>query len=295
MIRLFSLTVGFGLAFASAAVAQSLSFKSNDPDKPIEVTADQGIEWQQNGKLFIARGNAKAVQNDFSVIADELTAHYRDSKTGGTEVYRVDAIGKVIIASASEKATGDAAVYDFDKDVLVIEGKPVTLKTNGGTVTANDGIQYWQNERVAVANGNAEAQDETRRIKADRLTAFFTDTAAKSAKPGKKDSAAVQSGEIRVVQAEGNVVLRTDKETVRGERGEYNRETGIAKVEGKVMLIQGQNQLSGGFAVVDTKAGTSRLFGSAAEAKTSSPGAGGARVKGLIAPKPQSAADKAPN
>ena len=76
---------------------------------------------------------------------------------------------------------------------------------------------------------------------------------------------------------------------MRGARGEYNRETGIAKVEGKVTLTQGQNQVQGGFAVIDTKAGTSRLFGSATEAKTSSPGANN-RVKALIAPKPPATA-----
>lgn len=282
MNRISILSVLTGLLLSTAASAQSLSFTSKDPKKPIEVNADQGIEWQQNGKLFIARGNAKATQGDMSVTADELTAHYRDTNGTGTEVYRVDAVGHVKIASSSEQATGGAAVYDFDKSVLVIAGGPVTLTTGSGKVTADDGIQYWSREKVAVAEGNAEAQDDTRRIKADRLTAFFTDTA-----PGNNKST-MQQGEIRIVQAEGNVLLRTAKETVRGARGEYNRETGIAKVEGKVMMTQGENQLTGGFAIVDTKAGTSRLFASAAEAKTSSPRTD-ARVRALIAPKPKSA------
>ena len=191
------------------------------------------------------------------------------------------------IASSSEQASGGAAVYDFDKNALVLAGGPVSLTTNSGTVTAQDSIQYWSKEKVAVAQGNAEAQDDTRRIKADRLTAFFSDA------PASSNSSTIQQGEIRIVQAEGNVVLRTAKETVRGARGEYNRDTGIAKVEGNVVMTQGENQLSGGFAVVDTKAGTSRLFGSAAEAKTSSPRAD-ARVKALIAPTPRSTTTSAP-
>ena len=266
------------------ASAQSLSFTSQDPTKPIEVTAAQGIEWQQNDKRFIARGSAKAKQGDLSVMADELTAHYRESKTGNTEVYRVDAIGNVTIASGSETASGAAAVYDFDKAVLVIEGNPVSLTTSTGKVTAQRGIQYWSKERVAVAEGNAEAQDETRRIQADKLTAFFSDT------PSANQGTSKDRGDIRIVVAEGNVVLRTDKETVRGAKGEYNRETGIAKLEGTVSLVRGENQVAGGFAIIDTKAGTSRLFGSAAEAKSTSPGTP-ARVRALIAPKPQAAAN----
>ena len=271
------------IAMPFAALGQSLSFASKDPTKPIQVTADQGIEWQQTDKRFIARGNAKATQGDMNVTADELTAHYRETKTGATEVYRVDAIGRVTIASKDETAAGAAAVYDFDKEVLVIEGSPVSLTTPTGKVTAQRAIQYWSKEKVAVAEGDAEAQDETRRIKADKLTAFFAD-----AKPN-TDKTALRQGDIRLVVADGNVLLRTEKETARGSRGEYNRETGIAKLEGKVSLTQGQNQVQGGFAVIDTKAGTSRLFGSAAEAKTSSPGSN-ARVRALIAPKPQTTA-----
>lgn len=282
MIRCVAVIAVFSLApmFASA---QSLSFSSNDPNKPIEVTATEGIEWLQNDKRFIARGSAKAKQGDMSVVADELTAHYRDARNGSTNVYRVDAIGNVSIASASETASGAAAVYDFDKEVLVIEGSPVSLSTSSGKVTARRAIQYWSKERVAVAEGGAEAQDDTRRISADKITAFFSEAS--------KGGAANDRGDIRLVFAEGNVVLRTDKETVRGTRGEYNRETGIAKVEGNVSLVRGENQVAGGFAIIDTKAGTSRLFGSAAEAKSSSPGAN-ARVKALIAPRP--ATEKTP-
>jgi lipopolysaccharide export system protein LptA len=288
MMRILAFTVSALAILPAMASAQSLSFTSKDPSRPIEVTANQGIEWQQNGKLFIARGSAKAKQDDLSVMADELTAHYRENKSGGSEVYRVDAIGNVTIASSSEKATGSSAVYDFDKGVLVLAGGsvPVTLTTNTGKVTAEDTIQYWSKEKVAVAQGNAEAQDDTRRIKADRITAYFSDPPPAKA----NDKNSMQSGEIRLVQGEGNVVLRTQKETVKGSRGEYNRQTGIAKVEGNVQMVQGQNTISGGFAVVDTKAGTSRLFGSAAEAKTAGPQTD-TRVKALIAPRPQSATE----
>ncbi len=286
MSRRLHIAVVLGVVLAGAlpsvVMAQSLSFTSKDPTKPIQVTADQGIEWQQKDKRFVARGNAKAIQGDMNVSADELTAHYRETKGGGTEVYRVDAFGKVSITSKDEAASGAAAVYDFDKEVLVIEGNPVSLTTASGKVTARQAIQYWSKEKVAVADGDAEAQDETRRIKADKLTAYFSDTPAK----GKNTDAT--RGDIRLVQGEGNVVLTTAKESVRGTKGEYNRETGIAKIEGKVQLTQGANTASGGFAIIDTNAGTSRLFGSAAEAKTPGP-AGNARVRALIAPKPQAA------
>ncbi|MCB2108431.1 MAG: hypothetical protein KDE14_12060 [Rhodobacteraceae bacterium] len=272
---------------ANPAAAQSLSFTSKNSSSPIDVTADSGIEWQQTEKLFIARGNAKAVQDDLSVTADQLIAHYRDTDGGDTQVFRVDAIGSVTIASSEETATGKAAVYDFDKAVLVIEGDPVTLTTKNGTVTANDTIQYWIDESVAVADGDATARDEDRRIRADKLVAYFA-SAEKN-----QDGGALKRGEFKLVKGEGRVVLTTAKEVVSGDRGEYNLETGIAKLEGSVKMTKDKNQLSGGFATVDTKAGTSRLFGSAREAGVGSP-AVEARVKALIAPKPETRASREP-
>ena len=42
---------------------------------PVEVTSDNGMEWRQNEQVIIAKGNAKAVRGDVTVIADELIAH----------------------------------------------------------------------------------------------------------------------------------------------------------------------------------------------------------------------------
>lgn len=281
MMRMIGMAVGL-VVLSAAAWAQSLTFSSRDSDKPIEVTADGGIEWRQNEKLFIARRNARAVQGDVSVAADELVAHYREAPGGGTEVFRVDAVGNVKMSSADETATGSAAIYDIDKAVLVIEGSPITLKTAKGSMTAQSLLQYWSKERIAVAEGDAEAEDGERRLRADRLTAYFREQG------GQASSRAGSFGrnELISVRGEGNVRLSTKKEVVRGERGEYNFETGVARLDGGVKMTQGDNQLNGAVAVLDTKAGSSRLFGSAAEA-----GGSGvrddARVKALIAPKPR--------
>src|ERR1700730_17736018 len=101
------------------AVAQGLSLSGVSEDRPIEVSADHGIEWQQDAQVYIARGNAMAKRGATEVHADTLTAHYRpikapggkgtdgkgtdgkvsgDKETGGeTEIYRLDADGHVTI------------------------------------------------------------------------------------------------------------------------------------------------------------------------------------------------------
>jgi lipopolysaccharide export system protein LptA len=70
---------------------------------------------------------------------------------------------------------------------------------------------------------------------------------------------------------------------VRGERATYNIETGVVTLDGSVRITQNNNQLSGGFAVVNVKGGTSRIYGSAKEAGMSGTREN-ARVRALIAP-----------
>lgn len=262
--------------------AQTLSFRSDDPDKPIEVVADRGIEWQQEDKRFIARGSARAVQGDVEVLADELTAHYRDKEDGGTDVYRVDAIGNVTIKSPGETATGDAAVYDFEQAVLVMEGAPVTLTTVDGTVTAYDTLQYWEKENVAVAEGNATAMQDGQKLTADVLTARFKEL-ANGAPQG---SGAQRSGELSRIEGFGNVRLESKGDIVLGDRGRYDLDTGMATLDGNVRITSDRNQMSGGFAVVDTNKGISTLYANATEAGVPGPG-NGPRVRALLVPRPK--------
>ena len=286
-----------GFALASSLYAQSsppisATFSPKDSQDPVEVTADNGMELHQDTKRVVAHGNAKAVQGGVSVTADELTADYRTRPNGGEEVYRVYANGNVTMKSENETATGQSAVYDFDKAVLVLEGENVSLVSADGQVTARRVLQYWANERVAVAEGTAFAQDKNKhRLYGDRLVAFFREAppTAKSAPKGKTQILGGSRGDINYVQGFGNVRMETEKEIIRGDRGAYNIDSGIATIEGGVKVTQGANQLAGGFAVVNVKGGTSSVYSSAAQAKM--PGLKeNTRVRALIAPKTNPAA-----
>lgn len=275
------------------AQAQTLSFMPKDSDQPIVVDAQNGIEVQQDAQRVIARGNARAAQGEVSIVGDELIAHYRSMPDGSNEVYRVFAAGNVTMRSAQETATGTTAVYDFDKAVLVLEGDVVKLTNADGAVTAHRALQYWAGERVAVAEGDAVAEDsDNRRVFADKLVAFFRQDTAQGAKT--VAAAPRGRGDISFLQGFGNVRVETDKETVRGERASYNIETGVVTLDGDVKITQNNNQLSGGFAVVNVKGGTSRIYGSAQEAglpvTRENP-----RVRALIAPSSKPDSQPAPS
>jgi lipopolysaccharide export system protein LptA len=271
------------IVWACSVQAQTLSFRSDDPDNPIEVFAEQGIEWQQENKLFIARGSARARQGDVDVRADELIAHYRDGENGSTDVYRVDALGNVTIQSEGETATGSGAVYDFETAVLVIEGSPVQLQTEDSTVTAYDTIQYWEDDKVAVAEGNAVAIKDDQKLSADMITARFKDAPAGT-------SGESRTGELSRIEAFGNVRLETKTNVVLGDRGRYDLDSGIATLDGNVRITSDRNQLNGGFAVVDTNRDVSTLYRSAQEAGVPGPSSG-PRVRALLVPRPKGVAD----
>ncbi|PIW26553.1 MAG: hypothetical protein COW30_14460 [Rhodospirillales bacterium CG15_BIG_FIL_POST_REV_8_21_14_020_66_15] len=258
-----ALAVLLGLASAGAAVdarAQALNMGAGGGNTPIEIFADNGIEWQQDNLVFLAKGNAKAVRGEVTVLADQLTAFYTERKDGTTEIYRLDADGTVRIKSPSQVASGDKAVYDVTREILVLSGNRPNLVTPDTRITADQQLEYWEQRQMAVARGKAEAEKDKRRVRADVLAAFFRKT---------------KTGENKVyrVDAYDNVSVLTERDRAYGDRGVYNVETGIVTLTGSVRIERGKNELQGCKAEVNLNTGISRLF--------SCPGG---RTKGTLVP-----------
>jgi lipopolysaccharide export system protein LptA len=252
-------------AAAPPAGAQGISGLTGG-DEPLEINADEGIEWRRDEQTYIARGNALAARGRIAVHADVLIAHYRPAASGGTEVDRIDAEGNVRIVSPSETVYGDRGAYDVIGGVMVLVGKDLRLVGEKDVITARDSLEYWEKRQIAVARGDAEAVREDKRIKADVLTAHFT--------PGGK-------GELKLtkVDAFGNVRVSTATEFARGDNGVYYVEREFATLSGSVKITREENQLNGEYAEVDLATGVSRLLGGP-------PGSEGVtRVRGLLVPK----------
>lgn len=260
--------VGLGLGslpIAGPVLAQSLSVIGSDENTPIEIYAEDGIEWQQEKQLFLARGNARAVRGEVEVRANVLTAYYRETPNGGTDIWRLDADGEVRISSPGEKAYGKKGVYDVDNGILVLSGGRVRLVTDEDEITADRQLEYWEKKQMAVARGNASAVRGDKRLRADVLAAYFRkDKNGKSA--------------IYRVEAFDNVHIKTAKDDARADRAVYNVQSGIATLTGSVKIIRGRNQLRGCRAEINLNTGISKLFG------CGPPGSGGEPVRGVIQP-----------
>ncbi|KIL99761.1 hypothetical protein CCC_03933 [Paramagnetospirillum magnetotacticum MS-1] len=295
------ITAAILMALPGLSLAQGFEM-SKSGDQQIQVYADNGIEWHSEELRVIARGNAHAIRGNMTVDADVLTAHYRKGPKGD-EIWRLDADGNVVIRSPNDTATGHKAIYDLDKSIFVLKGTPAKLVTPTDTFTATDSLEYWELTKMAVLRGDAVAvQEGGKTLKGDVLTAHFKDKEKDKpapARPGAKPQSGTSSGaaagsgdggglELQRADAYGHVVIISSSETVTGDRGDYNAETGIATVSGSVKISrEGGNQLEGGWAHVNLNTGVSKLFPTAAGAAES-----GQRVQGVFIPQKKDKGDK---
>jgi lipopolysaccharide export system protein LptA len=292
---------------AAPSPSNALGLAGDDNGKPLNIEAENGIEWQQNNHVYIARGNAKATRGDNSVTADTLYAYYRNAAqpsattaaspqlrsnppatadqspldSGSTQVYRIEANGNVIFTTPTQTAFGERAVYDVDQAVLVVTGKNLKIVTPQDIVTARDSLEWYDQKQVGVARGDALAVrqgPEQKSIRGDVLTTEVT-------KP------ANQPSKISKVDAQGHVILISQDQIAHGDAGVYNLDTGIATLSGHVTLTRGENELRGQYAVVDTNTNIARLLSTPPSAQVT-----GARprVEGLLIPRQQDQPKSAP-
>lgn len=271
---------------------------TND-NRPTEITARDGIEWDRTRQRYIARGEARVTRGDAVIQADTLMALYRPAQGEAaaqptppqganerTTIYRYEAIGGVRVTTPTQTIVADRAIYDIADGRIVLTGQNLRLSTPNETVTARDSLEYHENDRRAVARGDAVVvTNDQRWLRADLLTAFLyaPGEARPPASPNRRapradgSAATPLSGggnqNIKRVLLEGNVVIVTQADTVRGARADYNPHVGTAEVTGGAQITRGQNHLSGDRVMVNLETGLGRLL----------PGNDG-RVRALVVP-----------
>lgn len=302
MRRLTLLLMPLCALWPLAVAAQTIDLSQGGP---VDITAQDGMEWRQAEQVVVARGNARAVRDGTTVEAQRLIARYRpvgggaaqpvtpagaDPSGGNNEIWRFEAEGGVRIFTATDTATGDRAVYDIDQAVMVLSGRNLSLSTPQQVITARDSLEYWTQRRMAVARGAAViVTQDNRRITADVIVAYLLEEPTQppgqrgaaqtvAARPGTEGAGAPPPGQGRLDRVElfGNVEIRTETEVVRGDRGVYSAASGLARVLGDVRITRGTNQLNGREALVNLNTGVSRLVAQP-----------GQRVQGLVTPQAQ--------
>ncbi len=239
-----------------AAPVWALGKMSMQDGKPIEVTATRELEWDRDGKTYIARGSAKAVQGENSLEGDVLKAYYSDgsgaASVGGqsvtnTKINRIEAFGHVVIKSDGNTAYGDQGVYDLTTGEAVLTGGNLILATAQETITARDRITFNSMTNIMTAQGKARLEHLDDVLESDRLVATFHEVAGRL--------------ELKEMEAIGHVVITTPAEVLTGDRARFVAATNIATIDGNVTIRRDNNVLTGARGQVNLTTRKSRLFG----------------------------------
>ena len=199
-----------GLALAAlllapaGALAQNfgLGLSTQDNGKPVSIEADQGIEWQQNNRVYIARGNAKATRGQATVFGDTLVAYYRPVCSP-----------EALATAAKRAAKADAASKQ----------QPPRAKGSNGNATGR--------AEAAAPERNCPPVEKAATTPAKSAT-------GKGADGQVSDPIGGNSTEIYRLEADGHVRIATETQTVYGDHAVYDIDHALLVVTGKHLKLE---------------------------------------------------------
>jgi lipopolysaccharide export system protein LptA len=260
------LATGLCLFWAMPGFAQAPAV-TETRDQPVDISADQALEWDRQNARYVARGNARAVQGDMTLKADELIAAYdADSGSGVNELTEIKALRNVEILDGKMTLYGQQGNYDLVTGLARLTGDDLRMVSEQAVITAKDYFEYDGNAQKVIARGDAVVVQGDDRLETAYFIAHINENA---------DGDMV----VKTIEAPEKVVIITPKERITGDRGTYDTVNEIAILRGNVTITQGENILTGERAEVNTKTGISRLF--APKDEQGLPG----RVRGVFYPK----------
>lgn len=154
--------LGAGLAQAQEGIS---ALKGHDRRAPIDLAADRA-EAQDRADRAIFAGNVVVRQGELTLRTARLTLAY--ASQGGIDIDRIDASGGVIVASPSETARGDFAVYDLDEGLITMVGN-VRLE-RGGSYLSGGRLTIDLDSGRAVMDGGLRGVNQA----GGRVTGRFT-------------------------------------------------------------------------------------------------------------------------
>lgn len=150
----------------------------------------------------------------------------------------------------------------------------------------SDALEVQQQQNMAIFTGNVVAIQQDVRLKADKMTIYYTSSEEKKA-----DAQAAENKQtVKKIDVEGNVFLATPEETASGTRGDYDVQGEEIHLYENVVLTRGANTLKGNQLTYNFATGKSVVTGGTVA--TSGASAGKERVRALFVPDQKPAAAK---
>ena len=209
----------------------------------LEIEASGFLEWNQENKSYIAKGDAIATQGGRTIEADEIIAFYASEEN--RDITRIQAAGSVKFSDVLGSGYSDRLHYEMNTQTVTLNGNENYFESEEFTAQSSNQIQF--NELDGILNLQDDAMisiSEARKIEAQRLEIELSD-----------------DGNVTTINAEGDVKL-TEKAGRIAYSGSafYEAENGNMTLSDSVEILDGNNQLRGDKAIINVETGYSKIL-----------------------------------
>lgn len=137
-LKRLALAYGIGGFALTAALAGGMTLRAqgiggHNSNAPVNYAADR-IGLQDRENRVILSGNVVIEQAGLTLRSARTLVNFDD--TGSLSIQRITATGGVEVTRGDERASGDNAVYDFNRRVITMAGN---VRVRRGTDTLNGG------------------------------------------------------------------------------------------------------------------------------------------------------------
>lgn len=143
---------GFALtaALAGGMTLRAQSIAAHDSRAPVTYDAAKFVLDDRANRVVFS-GGVIVTQADLTIQSDRMLVNFSDA--GKLEIQRITATGGVSISRGDERASGDNAIYDFDRRVITMAGN---VRLRRGSDTLNGGrLVIDLNSGLSSVDGSA--------------------------------------------------------------------------------------------------------------------------------------------
>lgn len=142
------------LAIAGVLISASMAFAAGADTVPTKITSQKTI-YDQDGKTVVFTGDVLVTRPDMKIWSDRMTVILKPSgeKEKPGTISRIKAEGNVRLEREGKTGKCTTAVYEADKGLLTLTGKPVL--NDGDNSISGKIIRLWlKDNRSEVEGGN---------------------------------------------------------------------------------------------------------------------------------------------
>lgn len=142
--------LALGMVLAGGMTLQAQGIASHDTRAPVSFDAG-AIDFDDRANRVVLTGGVTVQQAGLTVRSQRMLANYTDA--GSLDVERITANGGVVVTRGNERASGDVAIYDFNRRIITMAGN-VELR-RGGDVLRGGRLVIDLQSGLSTVDGNS--------------------------------------------------------------------------------------------------------------------------------------------